>query len=55
MIGDVMSAVSYATSLPEVDPKRVAVLGYSMGSFHAAIAAGFDPRIRALVLSGGEI
>jgi dienelactone hydrolase len=53
MIGDVMSAVSYAASLPEVDPKRIAVLGYSMGSFQAAIAAGLDPRIRALVLSGG--
>jgi dienelactone hydrolase len=53
MVGDVMGAVSYAASLPEVDPRRVAVLGYSMGSFHAALAAGLDPRIRALVLSGG--
>jgi dienelactone hydrolase len=53
MIGDVMSAVSYAASLPEVDSKRIAVVGYSMGSFHAALAAGLDPRIRALVLSGG--
>jgi dienelactone hydrolase len=53
MIGDVVGAVSYAVSLPEVDPKRIAVLGYSMGSFHAALAAGLDPRIRALVLSGG--
>jgi dienelactone hydrolase len=53
MIGDVMGAVSYAASLPEVDPKRIAVIGYSMGSFHAALAAGLDPRIRALVLSGG--
>jgi dienelactone hydrolase len=53
MIGDVMAAVSYATSLPQVDPKRIAVLGYSMGSFHAALAAGLDPRIGALVLSGG--
>jgi dienelactone hydrolase len=53
MIGDVIGAVSYAASLPEVDPKRIAVLGYSMGSFHAALAAGLDPRIRALVLSGG--
>jgi len=53
MIGDVIGAVSYAISLPEVDPKRIAVLGYSMGSFHAALAAGLDPRIRALVLSGG--
>jgi dienelactone hydrolase len=53
MIGDVIGAVSYAISLPEVDPKRIAVVGYSMGSFHAALAAGLDPRIRALVLSGG--
>ena len=53
MIGDVMQAVSYAASRADVDPKRIAVLGYSMGSFHAALAAGLDPRIRALVLSGG--
>jgi pimeloyl-ACP methyl ester carboxylesterase len=53
MIGDVSQAVSYALSLPEVDPNRVAVLGYSMGSFHAALAAGIDPRIHFLVLSGG--
>ena len=53
MIGDVMGAVSYVLSLPEVDSKRIAVVGYSMGSFHAALAAGLDPRISALVLSGG--
>ena len=53
MIGDVIGAVSYAASLPEVDPLRIAVVGYSMGSFQAALAAGLDPRIRALVLSGG--
>jgi dienelactone hydrolase len=53
MIGDVSQAVSYAISRPDVDSKRIAVLGYSMGSFHAAIAAGLDPRIRYLVLSGG--
>lgn len=53
MIGDVMQAVSYAASRPDVDPKRIAVLGYSMGSFHAALASALDPRIRALVLSGG--
>lgn len=53
MVGDVMGAVSYALSLPRVDRTRVAVLGYSMGSFHAALAAGLDPRIRQLVLSGG--
>ena len=53
MIGDIMGAVSYVLSLPEVDSKRIAVVGYSMGSFHAVLAAGLDPRISALVLSGG--
>ncbi len=53
MISDVMGAVSYALSLPDIDPQRVAVLGYSMGSFHSALAAGLDPRIHELVVSGG--
>jgi dienelactone hydrolase len=53
MIGDVVAAVNYVTSLPQVDPDRIAVLGYSMGSFHAALAAAVEPRIHALVLSGG--
>jgi hypothetical protein len=53
MIEDVIQSVSYALSRPDVDAKRVAVLGYSMGSFHAALAAAIDPRINALVLSGG--
>lgn len=53
MIGDVISAVNYVATLPSVDKDRIAVLGYSMGSFHAALAAALDPRIHALVLSGG--
>jgi dienelactone hydrolase len=53
MIGDVISAVDYVASLPSVDKNRIAVLGYSMGSFHAVLAAALDPRIHALVLSGG--
>jgi dienelactone hydrolase len=53
MVGDVISAVNYVVSLPSVDPNRIAVLGYSMGSFHAALAAALDQRIHALVLSGG--
>jgi dienelactone hydrolase len=57
MIEDAMQAVRYAASRPDVDAKRVALLGYSMGSFHALLAAALAgppmPRIRALVLSGG--
>jgi len=57
MIEDAQQALRYAASRPEVDPTRIALVGYSMGSFHALIAAALAgpqlPRIRALVLSGG--
>jgi dienelactone hydrolase len=53
MIADIMQAVGYLAQRPDVDPARIAVAGYSMGSFHSAIAGAIDPRIHALVLSGG--
>ena len=53
MIADVLQAVSYLAQRPDVDPARIAVAAYSMGTFHSAIAGAIDPRIRALVLSGG--
>jgi dienelactone hydrolase len=53
MITDVMQAVGYLARRSDVDPHRIAVAGYSMGSFHAAIAGALDSRIHALVLSGG--
>ncbi len=53
MIADIMQAVGYLAQSSDVDPARIAVAGYSMGSFHAAIAGALDSRIHALVLSGG--
>lgn len=53
MITDVMQGVSYLQQRSDVDPKRIAVLGYSMGSFVAAITGAVDTRIHAVVLSGG--
>ncbi len=53
MITDVMQAVGYLAQRPDVDPTRIGVAGYSMGSFHAGIAGALDPRIHALILSGG--
>ncbi|HXE06409.1 MAG TPA: prolyl oligopeptidase family serine peptidase [Acidobacteriaceae bacterium] len=53
MIADILQSVSYLLQRSDVDPGRIAVLGFSMGSFHSAIAAAIDPRIHALVLSGG--
>ena len=53
MLTDVMQAVSYLRSRPEVDPKRIAVLGFSMGSFVVSIAGAVDDRIHAVLLTGG--
>jgi dienelactone hydrolase len=53
MIADILQSVSYLAQRTDVDPARIAVAGYSMGSFHSAIAGSIDPRIHALILSGG--
>ncbi len=50
---DVMQGVSYLRSLPQVDKGRIAVLGFSMGSFVSSITGAVDPRINALFLTGG--
>ncbi|GAC1420085.1 MAG: hypothetical protein NVSMB62_13670 [Acidobacteriaceae bacterium] len=55
---DAMQAARYLQSRPEVDPTRVALAGYSMGSFVAGIAGAIwspneGPAIHAVLLSGG--
>ena len=50
---DVMQAVSYLRSLPEVDPARIGTVGYSMGAFITGITGAIDMRIHAVLLSGG--
>lgn len=53
MITDVMQAVSYLRQRRDVDPARIAIAGYSMGSFVSALTGAVDTRIHAVVLSGG--
>ena len=53
MITDILQAVSYLRARADVDPRRIAVMGFSMGSFHSALAGAADPRIHALLLVGG--
>lgn len=53
MITDAMQAVSYLRQRDDVEPARIAILGYSMGSFVSAITGAVDTRIHAVVLSGG--
>ncbi|SEC44737.1 alpha/beta hydrolase family protein [Terriglobus roseus] len=50
---DVMQGVSYLRSLPQVDPARIGTVGYSMGAFITGITGAIDPRIHAVLLSGG--
>ncbi len=53
MLTDVMQAVAYLSLRPEIDPKRIAAVGYSMGSFVLSIACAVETRLRACVLAGG--
>lgn len=53
MITDVRQAVSYLAQRPEVDARRIAAGGYSMGSFVLALAGAVEPRLHACVLVGG--
>jgi dienelactone hydrolase len=53
MITDVMQAVAYLAQRRDVDPKRIGVVGYSMGSFISSIACAVDTRVHACVLAGG--
>lgn len=53
MINDVMQGVAYLRSLPTVDPHRIGVLGFSMGSFIAVLTGAVDPNFHALFLTGG--
>jgi hypothetical protein len=52
---DLMQGVTYLSQRADVDPKRIAALGYSMGSFVTGIAGALDTRIHAVVLSGGGV
>ena len=53
MITDVMQAVSYLAQRPDVDPKRIGVMGFSMGSFIGSLECALDTRVHACMLVGG--
>ena len=46
------AAYDYVAARPEVDPKRVAVMGYSFGGYQAPRIAAFDKRYAACVAFG---
>ena len=53
MLTDLMQATSYLAQRPDVDPNRLAAVGYSMGSFVLGIGCAIETRLNACVLAGG--
>jgi alpha-beta hydrolase superfamily lysophospholipase len=52
-VEDTKSAVTYLMSRPEVDPAKIACAGHSFGAAVAVYTGGVDPRIAAVISSGG--
>jgi len=47
-----LAAYDYVATRPEVDPKRVSVMGYSFGGYHAPRVAGMDKRYAGCIALG---
>ena len=50
----VTPVVDYALSRPDVDPDRLALVGWSLGGYLASRAASGEPRIKALIADPGQ-
>lgn len=47
----VRAAVDHLSARADVDPKRLGILGFSMGGYITALAAAQDPRLRAVAIA----
>lgn len=56
-VKDVIRAGDFLRSRPEVNKRRVGLVGVSLGSFVSSVARGVDPRFRrtVLLLGGGNL
>jgi len=50
---DAKNAITFLEGRPEVDPKRIAICGSSLGAAVGIVTAGQDPRVAALISQGG--
>ena len=53
MVTDILQGVRYLAQRSDVDPKNIAVVGYSMGSLISSFSCAIDPSVHACVLVGG--
>lgn len=52
-IEECFAALRFLEAHPDIDRNRLAITGYSMGSFLGITAAAADPAVRAVVLAAG--
>jgi uncharacterized protein len=52
-LADARLAIEYLGARKDIDARRLAVVGYSMGSFLSVILAADEPRLRAVILAAG--
>ena len=52
-VADTRSALRFMATRADVDPDRIAVLGSSFGAAVAVYTAGVDPKVAAVISSGG--
>lgn len=52
-MADARLGIEYLAARRDVDRNRLAIVGYSMGSFLSVLLAADDPRLRAVVLAAG--
>jgi dienelactone hydrolase len=55
MMTDIRQATSYLLSRPDVDPNRIGLTGYSMGSFVVSWACAVETRIHACAPTAGAV
>ncbi|MCW3014293.1 MAG: peptidase [Solirubrobacterales bacterium] len=48
-VNDLRDAISFATTLPEVDPDRIGLFGTSFSGGHSLIVSAIDRRVKAVV------
>ncbi len=54
-VSDVMSAIDLLSSLPEADPDRIGMIGFSLGADTILWAMPFEPRVKAASISCGGV
>jgi uncharacterized protein len=52
-VAETRLAIEYLRARPEIDSARLAVVGYSLGSFLGTLLAAENPNVRALVVAAG--